>query len=171
MWAWIGVFLIHSFSTWAGDDSLLVWAYLATYLTIASGGIGGVGGGLIADRLGRTTLTIGAMAISGACCVLVGSLFGAHPIWVVVLCLIWGVTVIADSAQFSACVAELSEPTHIGTMLTAQTCLGFTLTLITLHLMPGLVDWLGWQWAFAPLAIGPLLGCIAMASLRASPMA
>ena len=177
MWAWIGVFLSASFGTWAAQTGTAtaghyaVWAGLATFATIASGGLGSIGGGLIADRLGRTTLTIGAMAISGLCCVLAGWLFGTHPILITILCLIWGITVVADSAQFSACVAELADPARVGTMLTAQTCLGFTLTLITLHLMPLFVDWFGWHWAFAPLALGPALGCLAMWRLRHSSLA
>jgi MFS family permease len=175
MWAWIGVFLAASFSAWGNDPhqqaTYAYWAGLVTFATIASGGLGGVGGGFIADRLGRTRLTIAAMAISGACCVLAGSLFGAHPLLLTLLCLVWGVTVVADSAQFSACVAELSDPSRVGTLLTAQTCLGFSLTLISLHLMPFFVDSLGWQWAFAPLAIGPAAGCLAMWRLQRSPMA
>ena len=85
--------------------------------------------------------------------------------------MVWGVAIVADSAQFSASVAELSEPRLVGTMLTVQTALGFGLTLATIHLVPELVDWLGWRWAFAPLALGPLVGIWAMAKLRADPAA
>ena len=35
--------------------------------------------------------------------------------------------------------------------------------------MPYAVDWLGWRYAFLPLAIGPFLGVWAMARLRAHP--
>ena len=54
-------------------------------------------------------------------------------------------------------------------MLTVQTALGFSLTLVTIHLMPVFVEYLGWTCAFMPLAIGPLLGVIAMSRLRADP--
>ena len=64
---------------------------------------------------------------------------------------------------------QLSDPARVGTMLTLQTALGFTLTLITIHLMPYLVDALSWRYAFAPLAIGPALGIWAMARLRLHP--
>ena len=77
----------------------------------------------------------------------------------------------ADSAQFSASIAELSDPTRVGTMLTMQTALGFTLTLATIHLMPYWVDALGWRYAFVPLSIGPAFGVWAMARLRVHPMA
>ena len=68
-----------------------------------------------------------------------------------------------------ASVVELSKPELVGTMLTLQTALGFTLTLVTIHLMPLWLDWLGWRYAFAPLAVGPFLGVWAMARLRADP--
>ena len=84
----------------------------------------------------------------------------------IALSLIWGVAIIADSAQFSASVAELSERSLVGTMLTMQTCLGFLLTLVSIQLVPLAVGWVGWQHAFAFLAIGPLLGILAMARLR-----
>jgi len=82
---------------------------------------------------------------------------------------VWGISIVADSAQFSASIAELSDPARVGTMLTLQTALGFTLTLVTIHLMPYWVHALGWHAAFVPLAIGPLIGVIAMARLRAHP--
>ena len=109
------------------------------------------------------------MVVSGACAATVGFLFGGAPWLLTLVCLIWGLAIVADSAQFSASVAELSKPELVGTMLTLQTALGFTLTLITIHLMPLWVAALGWQYAFMPLAIGPALGVWAMARLRAHP--
>ncbi|MBI3453904.1 MAG: MFS transporter, partial [Rhodospirillales bacterium] len=169
MWAWIGVFLQASFALRLSPDIAGTAAKLAAFATIGSGAMGCIAGGLFADRLGRTTLTMIAMAISGACAATIGFLFGGSPWLVVAICLVWGITIVADSAQFSASIAELSERAHVGTMLTLQTALGFTLTLLTIHLMPVLVDILGWRYAFAPLAIGPFLGVWAMARLRAHP--
>src|SRR4029077_2339631 len=89
--------------------------------------------------------------------------------WLVALCIVWGVSIVADSAQFSASIAELSDRAWGGTMLTRQTALGLTLTLLTIHLMPYLIAALGWRHAFVPLAIGPAFGVYAMARLRAHP--
>ena len=69
----------------------------------------------------------------------------------------WDVSVIADSAQFSSSVIELSEASNIGTMLTMQTSVGFAITLASVHLIPYLVEMVGWEWAFAPLAAEPFL--------------
>ena len=169
MWAWIGGFLRASYAA-IGLPAFA--ADLATFAVIGLGGAAGcLGGGWLADRLGRTRTTMAAMAASGACALGIGFAFGGAWWLVTPLCLVWGVMVVADSAQFSASVIELSEPAHVGTMLTCQTCVGFVLTLATIHLVPALVDSVGWRWAFAALAPGPFLGVAAMAALRRRPEA
>jgi MFS family permease len=169
MWAWIGSFLNSSFALSGAPP---VYANVVTFTVIGvGGGLGCLIGGLCADRLGRTTVTIGAMAASGSCALAAGLLYGADWRLTGGLCLVWGVAVIADSAQFSSSVIELSDPAHVGTMLTTQTCAGFLLTLVTIHLVPLLVDVVGWPWAFAALAPGPFLGVAAMAALRRRPEA
>jgi MFS family permease len=167
MWAWIGVFFNASFALTMPADTATTVGRLAAFITIASGAIGSVGAGVLADRLGRTTLTIAAMTVSGTCAVTIGFLFGGPPLWLIALGVIWGISIVADSAQFSASIAELADRERVGTMLTVQTALGFTLTLVTIHLMPSLIDALGWRYAFLPLAIGPAFGVWAMARLRA----
>ena len=169
MWAWIGVFLQASFALRLAPEVAGTAAKLVTFATVGIGAVGCVAGGLFADRLGRTTLTMLAMGVSGACAATVGLLFGGDPWLLSAVCLLWGISIVADSAQFSASVAELSDRAYVGTMLTVQTAIGFTLTLVTIHLMPVFVDALGWRYAFLPLAIGPFLGVWAMARLRADP--
>ena len=169
MWAWIGAFLSASFAA-IGLPAFA--ANLATFAVIGlGGGIGCLGGGLLADRLGRTTVTMAAMAASGTCALAIGFTYGGAWWLVSLVALVWGVTVVADSAQFSSSVIELSERSHVGTMLTTQTCVGFVLTLVTIHLVPALVDLVGWHWAFAALAPGPFLGVVAMAALKRRPEA
>ena len=168
MWAWIALFLQASFEFHL--EAAAFWSRLAAFVVIGVGGaLGAVLGGLLADRIGRTMLTMGAMASSGICAVIIGFSFGAAPWLVFSLAFFWGVVVIADSAQFSASIAELSEPGTVGTMLTMQTCAGFLLTLATVHLIPAMVEAVGWRFAFGALAIGPFLGVWAMARLRAHP--
>ena len=171
MWAWVGLYLAASFAAWHGGAPAPETAAMATFAVIAVGAAGCLGAGLLADRIGRVRVTVSAMAISGLCCLLAGAAFGQHPALAVALCLVWGVAVVADSAQFSASVAELSEPGLTGTMLTVQTCAGFALTLVSIQLMPFLVAHTGWGAAFAVLAAGPALGCLAMLRLGASPQA
>jgi len=171
MWAWVGLFVHANFLTRPemADDEAKFLANLASFAVIGIGAAGCFLGGLFADRVGRTTLTMAAMAVSGTCALFVGALFGVEPWLLLLVCLIWGIAVVADSAQFSSSIIELAEPNNIGTMLTIQTSIGFMITLATTHLVPYLVDTLGWYYAFAPLAAGPFLGVWAMARLRAHP--
>jgi len=171
MWAWIGVFLQASFALTMPAEAAPVAAKLGAFATVAAGGIGSVAAGLLADRLGRTTITIAAMAVSGTCAATIGFFDGGSPWLLMAVCLVWGISIVADSAQFSASVAELADRSRVGTMLTVQTALGFTLTLLTIHLMPYFVAAVGWQYAFVPLALGPAAGVWAMARLRAHPRA
>ncbi len=168
MWAWIQVFFLASFKLWGGSER---WASLAAFAVIAIGAVGSLLAGKLADRLGRTTLTIASLLISGACSLGVGLLYGGHPVLLVAVCLVWGFAIVADSAQFSAAVSELCRTEYTGTALTLQTSLGFLLTLVTIRMIPPLEKWFGWQWAFAFLAIGPAIGVWAMYTLRRSPAA
>jgi MFS family permease len=129
--------------------------------------------GLIADRLGRTTVTMVAMALSGSSAVVVGFLFGAAPVLTLVVGVIWGITVVADSAQFSTAVSELAPTGTAGSALAIQTALGFLLTGVTIFAVGllGPTDGTGWRIAFALLALGPLVGIVAMGQLRRRPEA
>ena len=171
MWAWIGVFMADSLRARGGGDYLGANASGATFVVIAVGALGCWAGGVVSDRWGRTTLTMLAMAASGACALAIGFTFGGPPAVTLVLAAVWGVTIIADSAQFSTAVTELCPPAYVGTALTTQTCAGFALTMLTIWLIPPAVAAVGWRWAFATLALGPALGVVAMARLRALPEA
>ena len=172
MWAWIGIFLDASFQITLGEGaSTARWAALSTFAIMGAGAIGCIAGGVLADRIGRTTVTMTAMTISGLCALSVGFLFGGSIAPLIVLCVIWGASVVADSPQFSASIAELSERRLVGTMLTVQTSAGFLLTLVTIHLVPIFVAMVGWRFAFVFLAAGPAVGVWAMWRLRISPAA
>src|SRR3981081_2768345 len=163
MWTWIPFMIRASLSLRQSDPSL---AEVASFLVIGCGAAGCVVAGLIADRVGRTIVTSAAMAISGSCCLFIGLLFGANPILLLIVAAIWGASVVADSAQFSACVTELGDPRYVGTALTMQTCFGFLLTVISIELIPRFVGLVGWRYAFVILAPGPLVGVISMLRLR-----
>lgn len=168
MWVWIPVMIRASL---AASHASAARAEIASFLVIGCGAVGCVVAGLVADRVGRTVVTSWAMGISGSCCLLIGLLFGGNPFLLLLVAAIWGATVVADSAQFSACVTELGDPRYVGTALTMQTCLGFLLTTISIELIPWFVKAVSWKYAFAILAPGPLLGVIAMLRLRGLPEA
>ena len=163
MWAWIGPFL-----AWALAGRPVSTPLLA-FLVIAVGALGCLGAGELADRLGRTSVTMGAMGMSGLCALAIGPAAGLGMGAVLTVALVWGVTVIADSAKFSAAITELSDPPLVGTMLTVQTCLGFLLTFFAIQAMPLVVTAIGWRYAFSVLAVGPAIGTWAMWRVRAEP--
>jgi len=86
------------------------------------------------------------------------------------LAVVWGFTIVADSAQFSALVTDNTARTHVGTALTLQTSAGFLLTMVSMRLVPPLSAAAGWRWAFLFLAPGPLLGVLAMRALNRNRM-
>ena len=168
MWTWVPV-MIRASMVVHGDNPVL--AEVGSFLVIGSGAVGCVAAGLIADRVGRTLVTSWAMAISGSCCLVIGLLFGANPWLLLLVAVIWGASVVADSAQFSTCVTELGDPRYVGTALTIQMCIGFLLTTISIELIPHMVTLLSWRYAFVVLAPGPLFGVLAMLKLRSLPEA
>ena len=168
MWTWIPFMIRASLSARKSDPAL---AEVGSFLVIGCGAIGCVAAGAIADRVGRTIVTSAAMMISGGCCLVIGFLFGSSPFALLIVAAIWGASVVADSAQFSACVTELGDPQYIGTALTIQTSLGFLLTTVSIELIPHFENLVSWRYAFTILAIGPLFGVISMLQLRSLPEA
>ena len=168
MWIWIPVMIRASVTAQRGNPIL---AEVGSFLVIGAGAIGCVVAGLVADRVGRTVVTSWAMAISGSCCLLVGFLYGGSAWPLLMVAVIWGASVVADSAQFSSCVTELGDPQYIGTALTLQMCVGFLLTTVSIELIPKVVEIFSWRYAFMILAPGPFLGVLAMLRLRGLPEA
>jgi MFS family permease len=167
VWTWIPAYLLASLA--AGGEGSPGLASLLAFATIAVGGVGAVAAGSAADRVGRTAVTSASMLVSGAASLAAGVVFGSSLLVLLPFVLVWGVAVVADSAQFSAAVSELAEPSYVGTALTLQTAIGFLLTTMSIRLVPVVVDAVGWRWAFAPLAIGPAVGTLSMLRLRGLP--
>jgi MFS family permease len=169
MWSWVPLFLGASLAVSGMTDSGI--ASLLAFVVVAAGGIGCVVAGALADRWGRTALTIAAMALSGSCALVSGFLFGAWPLLLVSVTLVWGITVVADSAQFSTAVSELAPAGTAGSALTLQTASGFLLTAVTILGVSfvGPENASGWRLAFAALALGPAFGIWSMWRLRHRP--
>jgi len=172
MWTWMAAFVAASERARRGATAeVTTLAALVTFGVIGSGAIGSWLGGKYADRWGRTLVTSGAMVLSASCALLVGFLFGMPLTVLLPVLVIWGITVVADSAQFSAAVSELAPRDYVGTALTLQTSLGFLLTCATIYLLPKVAATIGWRWSMSVLAIGPALGVWAMLVLRQRPEA
>ena len=171
MWAWIGSFMLYI----VGEKSLigdrLDLASALTFLVFAVGAVASSYAGIWSEKIGRTAVTSIAMVISGGVAAFIGFLPPEMTVLIVILAMIWGASVIADSAQFSTAMTELSDPAYRGTMLTFQTGIGFALTAVSIWLLPIVKDSSGWGWAFAMLALGPVVGTAAMLRLRSLPEA
>ena len=142
-----------------------------TFTVMAAGALGSLVGGLLADRWGRSNTTALMLTISGVCSLGIGLLFGRSSWLIVIVGLVWGFTVVADSAQFSAIVTEVGDQSYVGTALTMQLAVGFTVTVATIWLIPIIEAAVTWRWAFTILGLGPLVGVAAMLRLKSLPEA
>lgn len=171
MWAWFLAFATASAQVGA-EAQLFGSPSMFSFVVVASGVLGCLLGGWLSDRIGRCLTCVGMMGISGTCALLIGFAFQG-PGWLLAsIALIWGITIIGDSAQFSAAVTELADPRLVGTAVTLQLGIGFALTVLSIWAMPVLAAWLGsWRWIFVFLVPGPLIGASAMVALRRRPEA
>lgn len=169
MAAWFVIFFADALRT--RGLSVGSTAAFVTFGVFFCGAIGCWLGGVMADRWGRTRTTILMMAVSGSCAILIGLFFGSSPWVLLVISLVWGLTIVADSAQFSTMVTELADQAYVGTALTLQLAAGFAVTVATIWLIPILETAIGWRWAFAFLAPGPAVGILAMLRLKSLPEA
>jgi MFS family permease len=169
LWAWLPVYIAASFAAWSPDAAGPAAVAGTAFVVVGVAGAGGcVLAGWLADRYGRALVAMVVMLVSGGCGLVSVLVFGAHPAVFGALLLVWGATVVADSAQFSAALSEAADPRYVGTALTAQTAIGFLLTVVTIQAIPLLADAVGWRAAVPLLAVGPLLGAVAMGALHRS---
>ena len=171
MWTWIPVFLFEV----VGERSVLSGTFelgkVLTFAVFAAGAVGCVAAGIGSERWGRTRSASAAMVASGSIALFIGFLPQEAEVLIAVLAVIWGLAVIADSAQFSTAMSELADPNYVGSALAIQTAMGFALTILSIRLLPIIQAEAGWGVAFAILAIGPFLGTLSMLRLRQLPEA
>ncbi len=165
MWAWIGVFTLASYSIHLAEPQALRLATWTAFATIALGGLASAIAGPLADRIGKGRVAIYAMMGSATAAVLTALTFGG-PVWLTLLALLfWGFTIVPDSAQFSALVADYAPADKVGSLMTLQTALGFGLTVFVVQAIPWVAEGLGWSTTLLILALGPLYGIWAMLRL------
>ena len=166
MWAWIGTAAAVSYSASMTSPAASTLAKVTAFTAIGAGAIACAVAGWCADRIGKAEMTIVVMAASGCCALLTAATFGGPPWLTFVVIVAWGITIIPDSAQFSALVADYSPPDKAGSLMTLQTALGFALTTATVQLTPIFADAYGWPTVIALLALGPAFGIASMWTLR-----
>lgn len=167
MWTWFPAFLYASqIASGHPQKAAAIEAIVSFAVIGVAGAIGSTIGGWAADRMGRTVVTSAAMAISGICALTIGMAYRGSTLVIIAIGVVWGIAVVADSAQFSTAVTELTTPRHVGTALTLQTAVGFLITIFSINLIAVAKDVMGWQWVFTLLSVGPFLGVYAMLRLR-----
>ncbi|QNN62373.1 MFS transporter [Leucobacter denitrificans] len=171
-WTWLPMYLTASLvitqAQTSPDTALLEGQIESTvgmlsYLVIGiCGAAGCVLAGIVAKKLGSCRVASWSLAMSGVCCVASIAVFGLST-WILIpfLC-VWGVSVVADSAQFSAELSHKADPRYVGTALTLQMAVGFLITAVTIQIVPIIAAEFGWRWSFLVLALGPLCGVLAM---------
>jgi len=167
MWAWIGVATATSYKFSLPVPEAEYLSKLTAFVAIGSGGIACAVAGVMADRIGKAEIATWAMVFSGLAAVGTALTFGG-PVWITfIIVTIWGITIIPDSAQFSALVADASPPDQAGSLMTFQTALGFGLTFVTVQVVPVIAENFGWPAVILGLAAGPVFGILSMLRLRA----
>jgi MFS family permease len=166
MWTWLPAFLAACFRFYEVNQAIWYSALWSFLIIGVSGALGCILGGFLGDRLGKPRLTIWAMATSASCAILIG-LTMQVSLWITLLiAIIWGVSIIADSAQFSALVSDYAAEEYTGTALTFQMAIGFLVTVVSINILPIIQTYIGWQWIFILLSIGPLVGVASMLKLK-----
>ena len=166
LWTWLSMFVVAGRSE-RGDAVASSTGFIAFVAIGVAGAVGCLLGGWASDRFGRPPAAVAALLISGTCSVASPIFFAAPTIVLVVFLLVWGAAVIADSGVFSTALSETTDTRFVGTALTAQTAIGFLLTVVTIQLVPIVAELIGWRYAFLLLAPGPLIGAVAMSALPA----
>jgi MFS family permease len=166
MWSWAAAIASASYAASLIPAQAVQLGKLTAALAIALGGIACVPAGLFGDRIGKAEVTIVAMVGSGLAALATAASFGG-PVWLTfALIILWGITIVPDSGQFSALIADAAPPHLAGSLLTFQTAIGFALTIFTVQVTPLIVAIIGWPLVICILAIGPAFGVVAMWGMR-----
>lgn len=158
-WAFIPVMLTANKNYY--HNSLNVSFF--SFLIIACGAFACVAGGLLSQYFGAKKIATTALFLSSCCCLLSPFfLFSSSVPMLIGFLFFWGLVVIADSPLFSALVAQNVPQQSRGTSLTMITCIGFSITIISIQLLNLLADIINAQYIYMILAIGPAVGLIAL---------
>ena len=166
-WIFGPLILGYSYNLLYDNDQLLFFS-LSGFSIFIAGALGSIYGGKLSDTFGRTKFNIIMLSLSGLSSIIFG-LFIKQPFLLLLVALVWGLTIVPDSPQYSAMITELVEESLVGTALTIQTAIGFTVSLITIFLVPLIETLYGWGNSLLILVLGPITGIIAMLLLRKHP--
>ncbi len=137
-----------------------------SFLIIAGGGLACIASGYLSQLFGVKKTAFIALLLSGCCCIASPLAFYLPAIPFLAFLIFWGLAVIADSPLFSTLVAQSATAQIKGTSLTIVTCIGFSITIISIELLSYLSRFVNGRFIFLFLAIGPLAGLAYMLNSR-----
>ena len=156
LWA----FIPYIFSFYNSSSHQAMNVPLWSFIIIAAGGVGCIAGGYISQKAGSSRVAFFALLISGLCSLCSFAFFHLPIVIFIPAVILWGITVAADSPQFSTLVAKTAIPEYKGTALTIVTCIGFAITIVSIQFITRLENWLKIDSLFVLLAPGPLIGLL-----------
>lgn len=160
LWAFVPLLLVR-YAEQGVELNVSFWSFSI----IGAGAVGCIAGGLLSLRHGSGRVAFVQLSASGVCCLLSPLLFHAPPVVFLAFLLFWGVVVVGDSPQFSALNARYAPPQLVGSALTIANCIGFSITILSIQLLAALAEFLDIVYLFLPLAIGPIVGLLALKPL------
>lgn len=162
LWALVPFLVARELERLGAAPGLQPWL---SFAVIALGLPGCVWAGGWSRRIGSARVAFIALAVSGTLCLIYPLLGGTSPWLLLALLALWGVSVIADSAQFSALASASAPPERLGAALAMMNAIGFGLTIPSIALVTALWASQG-PWVIWWLLPGPVLGLIAMRGLH-----
>jgi MFS family permease len=160
-WAFVPLMLVYYSENSETGLSVSFWSFVM----IACGALGCVGGGYLALRKGSARTAFILLTISALCCLSSPLAFPLSPALFLLFLMIWGVTVAGDSPQFSTLVAQTAPRQYTGTALTITNCIGFAITVPSIQLTGYLSAVYGIQFSLVFLTIGPCLGLMSIGKM------
>jgi MFS family permease len=136
---------------------------LLSFIIIAVGSFSCVLAGYISQKFGVKNTAFSFLLLSCVCCIISPLMFQLQNSGLfIAFLLFWGMVVIADSPLFSTLVAQNAPLKDKGTALTIVNCIGFSITIISIQVISALQLSSNSKSIFMILAIGPVLGLIAL---------
>jgi MFS family permease len=134
-----------------------------SFLIIASGTVACIVSGLLSQKWGAKKMATIALSLSCVCCLVSPFFLMVESSFLLIAFLVfWGIVVIADSPLFSTLIAHNAPSASRGTSLTIVNCIGFAITIVSIQCMNAVSEKINLQYVFMFLAIGPVLGLMAL---------
>ena len=159
-WAFVPVILsLYKENNLESTLNIPLWSFII----IGVGGLSCVIGGYLSSIFKIKKVAFTALLLSCLCCLISPFILLTNSEFILLSFLVfWGMVVIADSPLFSTLVAQNAIPKYKGTALTIVNCIGFAITIISIQLLNYLHLKYNSSFLYMILAIGPILGLIAL---------